>query len=129
MARYGPKLGRRQMVLFRAVDIGADLFAMTAACVRANKLAREGNLEGIELADLACREARRRIEANFRNFFGPDDSAIYKVSQQVLNGQHAWLEEGIVGMLPTESPVAAAEPASSPRESWLRCHREHLFIA
>ncbi|PYP79037.1 MAG: acyl-CoA dehydrogenase, partial [Gemmatimonadetes bacterium] len=61
MARFGPKLERRQMVLFRGVDIGADLFAMTAACVRARMLAKEGNREATELADLFCREARQRI--------------------------------------------------------------------
>src|SRR5262245_9468276 len=43
MVRFGNKLERRQMVLFRAVDIGAELFAMTAACVRAQMLAKEGN--------------------------------------------------------------------------------------
>src|SRR5215211_2198664 len=61
MVRFGPKLERRQMVLFRGVDIGADLFAMTAACVRARMLAREGNHAATELADLFCREARQRI--------------------------------------------------------------------
>jgi alkylation response protein AidB-like acyl-CoA dehydrogenase len=99
MARFGPKLERRQMVLFRAVDIGADLFAMTAACVRAQMLAQQGNREATELADLFCREARQRIKTNFDHFYGKNDGAIYKVSQHVLAGQHAWLEEGIVGIM------------------------------
>jgi alkylation response protein AidB-like acyl-CoA dehydrogenase len=103
MARFGPKLERRQMVLFRAVDIGADLFAMTATCVRAQMLATQGNREATELADLFCREARQRIAVNFDRFHGKNDAAIYKVSQHVLAGAHAWLEEGIVGMLATTS--------------------------
>ncbi|MEO6526310.1 MAG: acyl-CoA dehydrogenase family protein, partial [Gemmatimonadaceae bacterium] len=70
MARFGPKLERRQMVLFRAVDIGADLFAMTAACVRARMLEQQGNREAAELADLFCREARLRIKTNFDRFYG-----------------------------------------------------------
>ncbi|HEU4722802.1 MAG TPA: acyl-CoA dehydrogenase family protein [Gemmatimonadaceae bacterium] len=104
MARFGPKLERRQMVLFRAVDIGADLFAMTAACVRARMLAQEGNREATELADLFCREARERIRTNFARFYGRNDGALYRVSQHVLAGQHAWLEDGIVGLMGDETP-------------------------
>jgi alkylation response protein AidB-like acyl-CoA dehydrogenase len=99
MARFGPKLERRQMVLFRAVDIGADLFAMTAACVRAQMLAQQGNKEATELADLFCREAKQRIRTNFSRFYGKNDGAIYRVSQRVLAGQHEWLEQGIVGIM------------------------------
>jgi alkylation response protein AidB-like acyl-CoA dehydrogenase len=99
MVRFGPKLERRQMVLFRAVDIGADLFAMTAVCVRAEMLRQQGNREATELANLFCREARQRIDTNFDRFYGKNDGAIYRVSQHVLAGQHAWLEQGIVGIM------------------------------
>jgi hypothetical protein len=111
MARFGPKLERRQMVLFRGVDIGADLFAMTAVCVRARMLAEQGNIEATELADLFCREARQRIRTNFQRFYGKNDSAIYRVSQRVLDGRHAWLEQGIVGIM-EEAPAKSARPAS-----------------
>ena len=99
MVRFGPKLERKQMVLFRAVDIGAELFAMSAACSRAHMLAKkQGRKEAVELADLFCREARHRIAQHFRDFFGPNDERLYKVAQRVLKGEHAWLEAGIVGM-------------------------------
>ena len=113
MARFGPKLERRQMVLFRGVDIGADLFAMTAACVRADMLARQGNREAIELADLFCREARQRIKVNFDRFYGKNDKALYKVAQSVLAGEHEWLEQGIVGIM-GEAPAKVAAPPSRP---------------
>jgi alkylation response protein AidB-like acyl-CoA dehydrogenase len=95
MVRYGPKLERRQAVLFRAVDIGAELFAMSAACVRAQMLAEKGNKDAVTLADTFCREAALRIDEHFRNFYGPNDSNLYKVAMQVLDGEHAWLEHGI----------------------------------
>jgi alkylation response protein AidB-like acyl-CoA dehydrogenase len=119
MVRFGPKLERRQMVLFRGVDIGADLFAMTAACVRARMLAQGGNREAIELADLFCREARQRIRTNFARFYGKHDGAIYRVSQHVLAGQHAWLEEGIVGLL-TDGPPAPSGSKGSRATQELR---------
>jgi alkylation response protein AidB-like acyl-CoA dehydrogenase len=99
MVRIGAKLERRQMVLFRAVDIGVELFAIAATCVRAHMLAERGQKEAIVLADLFCREARRRVNQNFTNFYGANDAAIYRVAQHVLRGEHAWLEQGIVGLL------------------------------
>src|SRR3954470_21996162 len=99
MVRFGPKLERRQLVLFRGVDIGAELFAMAATCVRAHALSAEGNQGAIDLADLFCREARKRVDRLFDDFYGSDDGASYRVAQQVLKGEHAWLEDGIVSLL------------------------------
>ena len=84
------------MVLFRAVDIGAELYAMSAACVRAKMLADGGNAKAIEVAEVFCREARGRIEAKFDELYGKHDRALYRLAMQVLRGEHAWLEEGIV---------------------------------
>jgi len=95
MVRYGPKLERKQAVLFRAVDIGAELFAMSAACSRAVMLAKGGRKEAIALADTFCREARLRVEEHFRNLYGPNDENMYKLAMSVLKGEHAWLEHGI----------------------------------
>ncbi len=95
MVRFGPKLERKQAVLFRAVDIGAELFAMSASCVRAMMLAEKGQKEAIALADTFCREARIRVDEHFRNLFGPNDENLYKLAMSVLKGEHAWLEHGI----------------------------------
>ncbi|HEV7594219.1 MAG TPA: acyl-CoA dehydrogenase family protein, partial [Gemmatimonadaceae bacterium] len=100
MVRFGPKLERRQMVLFRAVDIGAELYAMSAACSRAQMLSKQGRPEAIALADVFCLEARERIKLHFDQLFGANDPALYKVAMEVLRGEHAWLEQGIVSMIP-----------------------------
>ena len=117
MVRHGPKLERRQMVLFRAVDIGAELFAMAAACSRAQMLARRGQRDALLLADVFCREARLRVKAHFRDFYGPNDGAIYKVAQQVLRGEHAWLEEGIVGLMGDDTASSTDVGSRAPRSA------------
>ena len=109
MLRYGPGLEKRQMVLFRAVDIGAELYAMASTVARAKMLAEQGNAEAMELAELFCREARDRVEASFRALHGRHDGALYRVAQRVVAGQHAWLEEGIVGEAGAEAPAAPVE--------------------
>ena len=97
MVRFGPKLERKQMVLFRAVDIGAELFAMAASCARAQMLATKLNQpEAIQLADAFCVEARGRIAVLFASLYGPHDEQLYKLAMSVLKGEHAWLEQGIV---------------------------------
>ena len=98
MIRFGPKLEKRQMVLGRLVEIGAELLAITAACARARaELARDPSNQGpVELADLFCRQARRRVHDKFEDVFFNDDARAYRVAQKVLKGAHAWLERGIV---------------------------------
>jgi hypothetical protein len=107
MIRFGPKLEKRQAVLGRLVEIGAELLAMTAACSRARAMAAAGETAGpgaesgaepgpVDLADLFCRHARRRVEERFRAVFDNDDLATYRVAQQVLAGEHGWLERGMV---------------------------------
>ena len=104
MIRFGPKLEKRQVVLGRLVEIGAELLAITAACARAQamrKKAGDGSApEGesaVELADVFSRHARRRVEDRFAAVFDNDDVATYDLAQGVLRGEHGWLEEGIVG--------------------------------
>jgi hypothetical protein len=93
MVRFGPGLEKRQMVLFRAVDIGAELYAMSAACTRAQVLAsRHGQPEAIELADAFCAESRARVVELFRALYGPHDTAMHRLALDVLDGKHAWLE-------------------------------------
>ena len=98
MVRFGPRLEKRQMVLGRLVDIGAELLAMSAICAKARQdLARGGNAQKpVALADLFCRQARRRVHDKFEDIFFNDDTQTYRVAQQVLAGEHAWLERGIV---------------------------------
>jgi hypothetical protein len=96
MVRFGPKLERKQMVLFRAVDIGAELFAMSAACVRAAMLAKQGRKEAVTLADAFCLESRQRVESLFANLTNDNDGQLYRVAMEVLRGEHAWLEQGVI---------------------------------
>jgi alkylation response protein AidB-like acyl-CoA dehydrogenase len=117
MVRFGPKLEKRQMVLFRAVDIGAELYAMSATIARAQMLAKRGNREAIQLADVFCRESRERIEASFRTLFGKHDKALNKLAQSVLRGDHAWLEKGIAEHADLASIVVRTESVSSPPAS------------
>jgi len=118
MVRFGPKLEKKQATLFRAVDVGADLFAMTAAVARADALRRAGVPEAaraVELADLFCRNAARRIEARFASLADNDDARKYAVARRVLAGDEEWLESGLV-------PVSweAAEPARPPAATAVR---------
>ena len=99
MLRFGPRLEKRQAVLGRLVEIGAELLAITAACSRAQAMAnRDGGAadqEGggaVALADLFSRHARRRVEDRFAAVFDNDDVATYRLAQEVLRGEHAWLE-------------------------------------
>jgi hypothetical protein len=99
MLRFGPKLELRQGVLFRLVDVGAELFAMAATCSRAAHLVREDPTAGahaMRVADVFCRQARGRVRAKFQGLWRNEDVQTYNVAQEVLKGEHIWLERGMV---------------------------------
>jgi len=101
MVRFGPKLEQRQSVLFRLVDVGAELFAMAATCARAQRLlerdrSSEGGQRAVRLADVFCRQARRRVRAKFAGLRRNEDVPTYRLAQEILQGEHRWLERDIV---------------------------------
>jgi alkylation response protein AidB-like acyl-CoA dehydrogenase len=91
MVLNGPKLERQQLLLGRFVDIGTELFAITATCLRAERLIQGGatdanKAELLHLADYFCRASRLRIEEKFRGVRRNADRASYRVAQEVLAG-------------------------------------------
>jgi len=123
MVRFGPALEKRQAVLGRIVDIGAELMVMTAVVVRARMLLDRGDAQGATaLADTYCRAARRRIHDRFRALFDNDDARTYGVARRFLSGEFEWLEQGIVPMSTYREQAARGadpaepdpEPASAP---------------
>jgi alkylation response protein AidB-like acyl-CoA dehydrogenase len=116
MARWQGRLERKQGFLGRIVDIGAELYAMSAACVRAQADAADGTSGGdvaCELADLFCAQARLRAEELFGQLWSNTDSADTEVSRRVLAGRYTWLEEGVLDPSIPGPLIAQAEPGPS----------------
>ncbi len=122
MAKWQGKLEFRQSYLARLVDIGAELFAIAATCVRASASKRP---EEIELADLFCRQARDRASALFRELHANTDAQDYKRSKDIVAGRYAFLEEGIVPPTTAGEWVATWEPGPS-SESDVRRRLPHI---
>lgn len=95
MARWQGRLERKQGFLGRLVEIGAELYAITAACVRA-AAERERHPESVQLADAFCRQARLRAERHFRALWTNTDTADRKLARGVGEGSFTYLESGVV---------------------------------
>ncbi|HEY7144848.1 MAG TPA: acyl-CoA dehydrogenase family protein [Streptosporangiaceae bacterium] len=122
MARWQGGLERRQGFLGRVVDIGAELFAMSAACVRAEMDASEGTgggrgETGFELADAFCAQARMRCEELFSQLWKNTDVTDSALARKVLSGRYTWFEEGVIDPSIPGPWVAPAEPGPSRAEN------------
>lgn len=82
----------------RLMDIGTDLFAMSAACSYARHLQEKKpeDASPIEMADYFCRLAQNRIDANFYALSHNEDKSINKIAEEVLNQRYLWLEDGVI---------------------------------
>ncbi|HEY3018991.1 MAG TPA: acyl-CoA dehydrogenase family protein [Solirubrobacteraceae bacterium] len=112
MGRWQARLEKRQAFLGRIVDIGAELYAIAAACVYARTL---GTAEAGELADVFSRQARRRVDALFHDLWANEDDANHGLARRVLDGAHTWLEEGIADPSGEGPMIASGEPAEAAR--------------
>ena len=97
MAMYQKKMAEKQLLINRFVDIGTELFIMSAACSYAGSLqASEPNAaNAVELADYYCKEATIRIEKLFSDIRRNNDSATLKLNTRFMHGAFEWLEDEI----------------------------------
>lgn len=102
MVKFGPKLEFEQLILANFVDIGVDLFAMAATLAYAEaQLAQNPNDQSAqELADLFCKNARKRIAENFRNVKDNHNRMFNKVGDGVMEGRYRWLVRDIIDDYP-----------------------------
>ncbi|WP_297701054.1 acyl-CoA dehydrogenase family protein [Mycobacterium sp.] len=99
MARWQAKLEQRQGFLGRVVDIGAELFAMSAACVRAESQRAADPVVGqqaYELAETFCAQAALRVETLFHALWDNTDGSDVQLTRNLLQGRYSWLEDGII---------------------------------
>ncbi len=127
MSRWQAGLEHRQGFLARIVDIGAELFAMAAACSRAEMLRADDPARGAsayELADAFCQQSRGRVEALFDRLWNNTDDLDTRLARQVLDGQFTWLETGVLDPSEGTGPwITAWAPGDSEHESVARRYR------
>ncbi len=122
MARWQGRLERKQGFLGRIVDIGAELFAISATCVRAQMDQAEGAgteraATAYDLADLFCKQARLRADELFGQLWSNTDAADSAMAKRILGGGYAWLEQGVLDPSIPGPWIASANPGPSKAEN------------
>jgi alkylation response protein AidB-like acyl-CoA dehydrogenase len=112
MSRWQGRMERKQRFLGRVVDIGAELFAISATCVRAN--ADGGN--AAELADAFARQARVRVDELFTRLWTNTDDSDVALTRKVMAGEFTWLEDGVLDPSTPGAWIADSEHHESAAE-------------
>lgn len=115
MLRHGPALERRELLLGRFVEIGMELTIMSCVCARAASMVRKDAADEspVELADLFCKMARRRIDGHFKNVSSNHDRSVRQLARGILEGRFRWLETGFIDPAREVDEAAAGEPSPS----------------
>ena len=127
MGRWPGNLEYKQAFLGRIVDIGAELFAISACCSRAEMLRLKDPHQGRsaqKLADAFAYQSRLRIESMFSELWENTDSIDASLSAELLAGNFTWLEEGVLDPSEGTGPwIADATPGPSTCENQHRKYR------
>jgi alkylation response protein AidB-like acyl-CoA dehydrogenase len=127
MSRWQAKLEHKQVFLGRIVDIGAELFAIAAACTRAEMIKRDDPAQGraaYQLAEAFCTQSRLRTESLFEALWTNTDDLDTRIAGNVLAGEYTWLEEGVVDPSEGTGPwIARWQPGPTRAENVHRRYR------
>src|SRR4029079_4335622 len=98
MARFGPKVSREQLLLFRFVGVVTELFSISATCSYVQCLLGQGKPadEILSIANYFCRSARMRIDHHFAGTMRNTDNRVDDRVQDLLAGKHELLRQGMV---------------------------------
>jgi len=98
MARHRQGLEKRQLFLGKLMDIGTELFAISAVCAYAKHLKEQEPQNSMidELGHYFCKISMRSINENFYKLTHNDDRALNLLAKKVLDDQARFLEEGIL---------------------------------
>ncbi|MBE1456257.1 alkylation response protein AidB-like acyl-CoA dehydrogenase [Nocardiopsis terrae] len=119
MSRWQGKMEVKQGFLGRVVDIGAELFAMSAVVVRARAdtdAHPERGTTPFELADVFCHQARLRIDTLFEGLWSNTDELDGKLARRLMDDSYTWLEEGVLDPSLPGPLIAPAAPGPSEKE-------------
>ena len=127
MGRWQGKLEYKQAFLGRIVDIGAELFAISACCSRAEMLRLKDPNQGRaaqKLADAFAYQSRLRVETLFNELWHNTDDSDKSLSEELLAGDFVWLEEGVLDPSEGTGPwISDAAPGPSTHENLHRKYR------
>lgn len=105
IALNGPKLEKKQMLLGRLMEVGTELFAMSATCSYAHSMKHTAHYEqAVQLANAFCEQSHLRIDNLFKAVSSNADKTNNKLAKTVLEDNVMWLEEGVVPL-----PLAGGE--------------------
>lgn len=93
MAMHGPKLEKKQPLLARYIEIGTELFVITASVLRADSLIKKdreksSHKELIALVHYITRESQLVILDRFDGITHNNDKDSFKISQSLLDGKY-----------------------------------------
>lgn len=97
MARYGPALEKRQLTLSRIVEIGTELFVLTASVYHADALLKKGSGEYgkdelLHLTDYLAQDTKLKVRSNFDALKHNRDKETRSLARDVLEDKLKTLE-------------------------------------
>ena len=61
-----------------------------------NSFSSDNSFQRLDLADVFCRQARRRVDEHVRLLGDKNQKAANSLAERLLNGRYSWLEEGVI---------------------------------